>query len=107
MGSLGRVTVSVHDNPTASRFEIFDGDTLAGHVEYVLTGDELTLTHMAVADAFEGRGLAKKLTRAALTAARDAGMAVLPRCPYVAKYLRKHPEWLDLVPGDRRGEFGL
>jgi hypothetical protein len=32
---------------------------------------------------------------------------VLPYCPYVTSWIRKHPEYVDLVPGDRRGDFGL
>ena len=43
----------------------------------------------------------------ALSEARERGLRVLPQCPFVAEHIREHPEWLDLVPEDRRAEFGL
>ena len=107
MGSLGAVTATVRDNPTESRFEVFDDDTLAGYAEYLLGEGEMTITHTVVEDAFEGRGLAKELAEAALAQARQRGLAVLPKCPFVSKYIRRNPAWLDLVPEDRRSEFNL
>jgi predicted GNAT family acetyltransferase len=32
---------------------------------------------------------------------------VLPFCPFVNAYLKRHPEYLDLVPEERRAAFGL
>lgn len=101
------MTVSVSDNPTESRFEVHDGDTLAGYADYTLSGDQISLIHTVVDDAFEGRGLAKELAETALTRARERGLAVLPPCEFISTYIRRNPEWLDLVPEDRRDEFGL
>ena len=58
-------------------------------------------------DAFAGKGLASTLIKHALNDARGAGVAVLPQCPFVKGYIEKHPEYLDLVPEDRRAHFGL
>lgn len=107
VGSVGAVTATVRDHPSASRFEVFEGDSLAGYAEYVLADGQLTLTHTVVEDDFEGRGLASELATAALTQARDRGLAVLPRCDFVTEHIQRHPEWLDLVPEGRRAEFGL
>jgi predicted GNAT family acetyltransferase len=32
---------------------------------------------------------------------------VLPYCPYNDSWIKKHPEYTDLVPRDRRADFGL
>jgi hypothetical protein len=32
---------------------------------------------------------------------------VLPFCPYVASWIRKHPDYADLVPAQRHAEFNL
>ena len=32
---------------------------------------------------------------------------MIPVCPFVRAYIAGHPEYLDLVPEDRRAEFGL
>ncbi|MEV1200449.1 N-acetyltransferase, partial [Microbispora rosea] len=42
---------------------------------------------------------------AALDAARDAGLSVLPFCPFVKRYIERHPDYLDLVPADQRARF--
>lgn len=107
VATVGAVTVTVRDNRDRNRYEVYDDDAFAGYAEYERTDDCLTLTHTVVDDAFEGRGLAAQLARAALGEARQSGRAVLPRCEYMASYIDRHREWLDLVPEDRRGSFGL
>lgn len=101
------MTVTVRDNPDRDRYEVYDDDAFAGYAEYERTEDSLTLTHTVVKDEFEGRGLAAQLAKAALGEARQSGRAVLPKCEYMASYIGKHREWLDLVPADGREDFGL
>lgn len=50
-----------------------------------------------VPPAFEGQGIAAAMTRAALEAARADGVSVRPDCSYVAAYIRRKPEWADLL----------
>ncbi|GGO00812.1 N-acetyltransferase [Microbispora rosea subsp. aerata] len=97
----------VADNSEASRFEITVDGALAGFADYRLKGREISLTHTEIDPAFEGRGLGSALVRAALDAARDAGLSVLPFCPFVRRYIERHPGYLDLVPADRRTGFSL
>jgi uncharacterized protein len=97
----------VTDNPAQSQFEIHVGGERAGRVQYHLNGDALTLIHTEVSDEFQGLGLASKLARAVVDSARERGLAVLPYCPYIAGWIRKHPDYRDLVPEDRRAKFGL
>jgi GCN5-related N-acetyl-transferase len=47
--------------------------------------------------AARGRGIASRLVRGALEAARARGLKVVPRCPFAVAYLAKHPEFQDLV----------
>jgi uncharacterized protein len=98
----------VSDNPEQSRYEIHVDGELAGFAEYKLHGDHVTFTHTEVDDAYEGQGLGSKLSRGALDGARAAGLAVLPACPFIARYIKRHPQpYLDLVPEDRRAKYGL
>lgn len=46
--------------------------------------------------------MAGKLTRAALDDARRLGVAVIPPCPYMVIFIRRHPEYSDLVPVEER-----
>jgi uncharacterized protein len=97
----------VTDNPAESRFEIHVGGQRAGLVRYQLKGQEVSLVHTEVDEAFEGQGLAGKLARAALDSARERGLAVLPYCPYIRSWISRHQDYADLVPAGRRAEFGL
>jgi hypothetical protein len=70
-------------------------DGARAHLDYTLSGQEMTITHTRVPDAIAGRGVAAALTRAALGAAREAGWTVIPACSYAAAYLARHPQETD------------
>ncbi|MBO3752292.1 N-acetyltransferase [Streptosporangiaceae bacterium NEAU-GS5] len=98
MSAAGKVI----DNREATRFEILvDGD-VAGFAKYRLKDNEIAILHTEVKGEFEGKGLAGELVRETLQAARDAGLVVVPQCPFTSGYIRRHPEWLDIVRDDYR-----
>jgi hypothetical protein len=99
----------VTDNPAASRYELHVGAELAGVVTYQLRRHDtvISLLHTEVEPAFQGAHLATHLARFSLDDARGRGLAVLPFCPYITSWIKKHPEYTDLVPEDRRADFGL
>jgi predicted GNAT family acetyltransferase len=101
------MTTSVHDNPSASRFEITVDGELAGYVDYRKHGDEYALPHTRVHTEFEGRGLGSELIRGVLGEIAARGGTALPYCPFIPKVIRDNPEFLDLVPEDQRPTFGL
>lgn len=101
------MTTTVQDNPDQARFEVLVDGRLAGVAAYRLGDTSIELTHTEVDDEFEGQGLAQRLAETALGAARDTGLAVLPSCPFMAKFIKRNPEHLDLVPEDRRSDFNL
>ena len=100
-------TPVITDNPKTSRYELHVGGELAGFINYHLNGNVISLIHTEIDPKFEGGGLASRLARFSLDDARNRQLAVLPFCPYVRSWLTKHPDYVDLVPADRRAEFGL
>ncbi len=99
--------LQVADNPDEARFEIRADGELAGFVQYELSGNEIAFTHTQTDDRFRGHGLGGRLVLAALDEARDHHLAVLPYCPFVKGWITGHGEYADLVPEDRRTQFGL
>lgn len=93
--------LTVIDNPAEHRYEARVGDELA-IITYRRTSDRITFLHTEVPPAMEGHGIAGKMARIALDDARAQGLAVVPRCPYVAAYIRRHREYADLVPPNER-----
>lgn len=91
--------VNVRDNPADNRFEATVDDMLAV-AEYRREGDRITFTHTVVPPALEGRGVGSALVRTALAAVRERGLKVVPRCSFVAAYMRRHPETQDLLASD-------
>ena len=98
---------AVSDNTAAQRFEIRVDGELAGFARYQWIDDDLAITHTEIDDRFEGQGLGSALARSVLDSLRESGTKVLPYCPFVRGYIDRHPEYLDLVPADRRERFQL
>jgi len=97
----------IKDNAERHRVEIWADDELAGFVEYHDHDKTRAFLHTETKPAFEGRGLASELIHHVLDEARASGRQVLPYCPFVRGYIERHPDYLDLVPADRRAEFSL
>jgi len=57
----------------------------------------LDYNHTFVPPALRGGGIASQLTEYALRYAQDRGLKVIPSCPYVARYIERHPEFASLV----------
>jgi uncharacterized protein len=91
------VELKLIDQPDAGRYEAFVGDTLAGIVEYEDVDGERALKHTEVFDAFEGKGVGSQLAREVLDDLRSRGILVRPFCPFIAGWIRRHPEYLDIV----------
>ena len=86
----------VTNDERTHRFEV-ESDAQTAFLSYRHVGGSLTLDHTEVPPELEGRGIASKLARTALEYARERGLEVVPICPYVSKYLKKHSEYLDLL----------
>ncbi|GAB3262221.1 GNAT family N-acetyltransferase [Nocardioides dilutus] len=90
--------VQVSDNPGESRFEAHVDGELAGFAAYDNTDDLIVFTHTEIFDAFEGQGVGSALARSALDAVHaDGTRKVLPRCPFIRRWIEKHPDYQDLV----------
>jgi predicted GNAT family acetyltransferase len=87
----------VADNPPELRYEIWVDGQLAGEIRYTLDGEVVTMVHTEIDPAREGAGLGQALVAGALDDVRGQGRRVRPICPFVAKYIARHPEHADLV----------
>ena len=90
--------VEVVHIPEAERYEIHVDGQVAGFTEAHPRGDGVVLfPHTEIDDAFEGQGLASTLVTGALDDIRRRGMRIVVTCPYVRRFLQKHPEYQELV----------
>jgi predicted GNAT family acetyltransferase len=102
------VTTTLTNDTDAARYELRIDGALAAIETYTLEPGVISFNHTEALEGFEGTGAARQLTEGILDDARARRLAVLPYCPYVASFIGRHPDtYLDLVPADRRAEFGL
>ena len=92
------MSYDVTNNEQKSRYET----TVDGHTAfsaYRKSGDTITFTHTEVPPELEGKGIAGAIVKHALDEARAQKLGVVASCVYVAGYVRRHPEYQDLLRG--------
>jgi len=95
--SEGHVLTVVH-KPERNRYELHDNDRTIGYSIYGRRPNhQFVFTHTEVDTDYAGQGLGAHLTRFALDDVRASGGRIVPMCPYVTAYLRKHHEYDDIV----------
>ena len=90
--------LDVKNNPERHRFEIVIGDK-AAFTGYRMTGNTIIFTHTEVPPEFEGMGIGSKLARFVLDYAKAQGYRVQAQCPFIAAYIRRHPEYQSITNG--------
>ena len=88
--------MTVRDNAQRQRYEMdLDGDT--AYIDYHRKPGVVTLLYAKVPPHLVGRGHGSRLTQKTLELIRAQGDKVIPRCSFVAIYMRRHPEFHDLM----------
>ena len=91
---------TVRHRPEALRYEALLGDDVAGFAEYELSEGLITFPHTEIDPAFEGRGVGSALIKGALDDVRATGeRRVRPLCPFVERWMQRHPDYTDLLDG--------
>jgi predicted GNAT family acetyltransferase len=89
--------LEVSNNEAKHRFEI-NLDAGTAFFEYIKQGkDVYNLYHTEVPPQFEGHGVGSGLAKGALEYIKTQGKQIIPTCPFVAAYLKRHPEYQELV----------
>ena len=89
-------TYELKNNRINKQYE-FHIDGLIPKVEYIRTKDKIFLTHTEVPEKLEGKGIASQLIGAVLKEVERQDLTLVPLCPFVAGYIKEHPEWKKLV----------
>lgn len=90
------MAAAVRDNVEHHRFEL-DADGGTALMYYRLEPGVITLVHTEVPPALGGKGIGSALVRGVLDLVRARGLKVIAKCPFVAAYMGRHPEYNDLV----------
>jgi predicted GNAT family acetyltransferase len=89
--------MDIRHNEQDHRFET----TIDGHTalaEYDLEDpSRIVLTHTDVPEVLGGRGIANELAKTALAYAREQKLTVVPQCAFMAKFIKRHEEYQDVL----------
>jgi hypothetical protein len=81
-----------HDSASRKYFVEAGGEE--AHLLYVPAGEGVVeITHTYVPPEMRGQGIAEQLALAALEDIRERGERFIPSCPFVARFVERHPEW--------------
>jgi uncharacterized protein len=89
-------TLGITHNPAKKRFEVFINGELS-KLDYIENGDTIVMTHVGVHPDHRGGGVAGKITQVALEYAKGKSLRVIPMCSYVAAYIRRNPQYIELT----------
>jgi uncharacterized protein len=86
----------ITDNTALHRFELqIRGET--AFLLYERTPSAVRLIHTEVPGALREKGVGSRLVAGVLNLVEQNGLKVIPLCPFVIEYLKRHPERLDIV----------
>lgn len=83
-------------NEATSQFEVQLDDDLA-YIDYKWYNEMLILLYIFVPVAYRGKNISTALIQYALEYAKSKDVKIKIFCPYIAKYIRVHPEYQELL----------
>jgi uncharacterized protein len=88
--------MSVVDKPERHRFEL-EREGGVAFSAYQRAPGVITVTHTEVPEVFRGQGVGSALARGVLDHVRASGDRLVAQCPFIASYIKSHPEYQDLL----------
>ena len=88
--------LTIVNNEQQQQFQVRMEGELA-YLEYRLYKGDIALMHTEVPEKLAGRGIASALAEYAIKYAREKKIPVMVYCPFVASWLKKHPENRDVL----------
>lgn len=88
--------MKITENTERKRFETKIEDQTA-FIEYIRAQNKVYLTHTEVPKQLEGKGVGSGLVKEVLSIIKEEDKELVPLCPFVAAYVKRHPEWRDLL----------
>jgi len=95
------MTTQFRDVPSQHRFEEgftdAEGETRAVFADYAVQGETRVILHVEADPNLRGSGAAGRFMQSLAEHARAEGLKLAPRCSYAVAWLKRHPEYGDVV----------
>ncbi len=86
----------INVNEEAGQFELKLNEGMA-LIAYEMDSNTMSIMHTEVPEEAEGQGIASELAKFALDFARENQLKVKNQCRFVQVFLRRNPEYNDLI----------
>jgi len=96
MTQLDLDALEIIHNEAEKRFEVWIEGNLS-KLDYIRDGRNFVITHVGVHPELRGLGVAGKITQVGLEYARTNSLRVIPMCSYAAAYIRRNPQYANLM----------
>jgi predicted GNAT family acetyltransferase len=95
----GQAELVLRDNVDRDRYEITlaENGTRVAIITYRRSDVWIALLHTGVETAFEGQGMGSRSARLVFADARERGLKIIPKCPFILRWLERHPEEHDIL----------
>lgn len=91
-------------NEENHRFEL-SVDGFTSFIDYKERPGVISLIHTESPEELAGRGVATALVEKTLAYLDEHSYELVPLCPYVFAYIKRHPEWIKIVREDFKSKF--
>lgn len=85
------MNLKLFNNEARNQYE-FHFNGFKPKIEYINKNGRIYLTHTEVSKELGGKGIGTALVKAVLDDIEKQGLSLVPLCPFVAAYIKKHPE---------------
>ena len=92
--------LEITHNEADHTFEVWI-DGYLSKLDYIQDGKNFVITHVGVHPELRGQGVAGRLVQVSLEYAKEKSLRVIPMCSYAAAYMRRHPEYAELMDQQR------
>lgn len=82
------------------KYYFIEAENKIAKIEYIKTKDKIYLTHTEVPKELNGKGIGSALAKLVLEKIKKDELILVPLCPFVAMYIKKHPDWKEIVSKD-------
>ena len=96
--------LALYKNEDSTRFEL-TVDGYIAFIDYKEKADTIALTHTESPEELAGRGVATALIEKTLAYLEENNNVLVPLCPLVFAYIKRHPEWARIVREDFKDKF--
>ncbi|MGH8914828.1 MAG: GNAT family N-acetyltransferase [Acidimicrobiia bacterium] len=87
----------VRDDPESHRYVLEVDGEQAGVAVYHVRNGRYIFVHTEVDPRLEGKGMGSALARHALEDMKERGEVIVPICPFISAYVKRHPEYHELI----------